>query len=85
MVDIEARQADDGTIYASSLHLEDDMGYEIEGPVDAIDDVSIRVLGISFAIGVETFFENGTPVDGDYVEIEDDNADGVADSVELDD
>lgn len=83
-VEIKARRAVDGTIYASSLHLEDDMGYEIEGPVDAIDDVSISVLGISFAIVAETFFENGTPVVGDYVEVEDDNADGAADSVELD-
>jgi len=84
-VEIEARTADDGTIYATTLQLEDDMGYEIEGPVDAIDEVSISVLGIMFMIDMDTFFENGTPVAGDYVEVEDDNADGIADSVELDD
>lgn len=84
-VEIKARQADDGTIFASSLHLDDDMGYEIEGPVDAIDEVSISILGISFVIGAETIFENGIPVAGDYAEVEDDNADGVADTVELDD
>lgn len=84
-VEIEARTADDGTIYATTLQLEDDMGYEIEGPVDAIDEVSISVLGIMFMIDMDTSFENGTPVAGDYVEVEADNADGIADSVELDD
>ena len=84
-VEIEARTADDGTIYATTLQLEDDLGYGIEGPVDMIDEVSISVLGITFVIGPDTFFENGTPIAGDYVEVEDDNADGLADSVELDD
>lgn len=84
-VEIEARMADDGTIYASSLHLEDDSGYEIEGPTDAIDEVSITVLGISFGLDIDTFFENGTPTAGDYVEVTDNDADGVADAVELDD
>ena len=84
-VEIEARTADDGTIYATTLQLEDDMGYEIEGPVDAIDELSISVLGIMFMIDMDTSFENGEPVAGDYVEVEDDNADGIADSVELDD
>ena len=84
-VEVEARQAADGTIYASSLHVEDDYGYEIEGPVDSIDELSISILGVTFGIDMDTFFEGGTPVAGDYVELEDDDADGVADSVELDD
>lgn len=84
-VEVEARMADDGTIYASSIHLEDDMGYEIEGPAEAVDEVSITVLGISFGLDMNTFFENGVPEVGDYVEVEDDDADGIADSVELDD
>lgn len=84
-VEIKARLADDGMIYASSLHLEDDIGYEIEGPVDAIDDVSISILGIAFTLDMDTMFEGGTPLIGDYAEVEDDDADGTADSVELDD
>lgn len=84
-VEIKARMADDGMFYASSLHLEDDMGYEIEGPLEAIDDVSITVLGITFTVDMDTFFENGVPVAGDYVEVEDSDADGIADSVEIDD
>ena len=84
-VEIEARMGVDGLMYASSLYLEDDLGYEIEGPVDAVDDVSITVLGITFAVDMDTIFENGTPVAGDYAEVEDDDADGVADSVETDD
>lgn len=84
-LEVEARLADDGTVYASSLHVEDDMGYEIEAPLDAIDDVSLTVFGVEFMIDMDTMFENGTPVAGDYVEVEDDDADGIADSVEIED
>ena len=83
-VEIKARLADDGTIYASSLHMEDDSGYEIEGPVDAIDDLSISVLEIGFTLGMDTMFE-GAPQVGDYAEVEDHDGDGIADSVELED
>jgi hypothetical protein len=76
---------DDGMIYASSLHVEDDMGYEIKGPVDSIDDMAITVLSIAFVIDANTFFENGDPVADDYVEVEDDDGNGVADSVEIED
>ena len=84
-VEIEARWADDGSVIASSLHLEDDMGYEIKGPLDAIDDVSLTVLNVTFSLNENTFFENGVPVAGDYVEVEDEDADGYADSVEIED
>ena len=84
-VEVEARWAGDGSIIASSLHLEDDMGYEIKGPLDAIDEVSVTVLNVAFSVDENTFFENGTPVDGDYVEVEDEDADGYADSVEIED
>lgn len=85
-IEIEARWGDDGLIYASNLHLEDnDSEYEIEGPLEAIDDVSITVLGIGFSIDASTFFEDGLPVVGDYVEVEDENGDGIADSVEIED
>jgi len=84
-VEVEARLADDGSIIASSLHLEDDTGYEVKGPFDAIDDVSITVLNVTFRLNENTIFENGVPVDGDYVEVEDEDADGYADSVEIED
>jgi hypothetical protein len=84
-VEVKARMGDDGIIYASSLHLEDDMGYEIEGPMDAMDEVSIEVLGVVFTIDMDTFFENGMPTTDDFVEVEDDDADGIADSVEVED
>jgi hypothetical protein len=84
-VDIEARWGDGGTIYASTLHLEDDLGYEIEGPVDAVSDVSLTVLGVKFALDANTMFEGGMPAPDDYVEVEDDNGDGTADSVEIED
>jgi len=84
-LEIKARMDADGNIYASSLHLEDDMGYEIEGPVEGIDEVSIDVLGIVFTVDMDTFFEDGIPVVGDYAEVEDDDADGIADSVEIED
>jgi len=85
-IEIEARWGDDGLIYASNLHLEDnDSDYEIEGPLEAIDDVSINVLGIGFSIDANTDFEDGLPVVGDNVEIEDENGDGIADSVEIED
>jgi hypothetical protein len=84
-VEVEARWADDGSIIASSLHLEDDMGYEIKGPLDAIDEVSLAVLDVIFNVSENTFFENGLPEVGDYVEVEDEDADGYADSVEIED
>ena len=83
-VEIKARLADDGMIYASSLHMEDDAGYEVEGPVDAISDGSISVLEIGFTLDMNTMFE-GAPQVGDYAEVEDDDGDGIADSVELED
>jgi len=85
-IEVDARRADDGMIYATSLHLEDDIGYEIEGPLDSIDtDVSITVLGIAFGLDANTFYENGVPVAGDEVEVSDENGDGIADKVEIED
>ena len=84
-VEVQARWAEDGSIIASSLHLEDDMDYEITGPLGAIDDVSITVLDVVFSIDEGTFFEDGLPEVDDYVEVEDEDADGYADSVEIED
>lgn len=82
-VEVEARWGDDGLIYASTLHLENDTDYEITGPVDAIDAVSINILDVVFNIDDATFFEDGIPVVGDYAEVEDEDADGFADTIEI--
>ena len=84
-VEIEARWGDGGAIYASTLHLEDTSDYEIKGPVDAIDEVSLTVLGITYALDANTVFEGGTPAVGNYVEVEDEAGDGTADKVEIED
>ncbi len=85
-VEIDARWGDDGAIYASNLHLEDGSGYEIEGPVEAVNDGTLQVLGVVYNTDPNiTIFEDGVPVVGDFVEVEDDNGDGMADSVEIED
>jgi Domain of unknown function (DUF5666) len=84
-IEVKAMPGDDGVIYAISLHLEDDLGYEVEGTVDAIDDVSITVAGITFGVTVSTFFENDVPSVGEQAEVEDENGDGIADVVEAKD
>ena len=83
-VEIHGRRNDVGDIVASSLEIEDDMGVEIEGPVDGFDEVSVSVLGIVFGIDITTIVE-GTPSTEVYGEIEDENEDGTADVVEFDD
>ena len=84
-VEIDARRNSVGDIVATSLEIEDDdLGVAIEGPLDAADETSVSVLGIGFAIGVNTEVE-GVPFDGGYAEIEDENEDGTAESVEFDD
>jgi hypothetical protein len=85
-VEIDARWGDDGAIYASNLHLEDSSEYEIEGPVEAVDAGTLQVLDVVYNTdpGI-TVFEDGIPVVGDFVEVEDDTGDGMADTVEIED
>jgi hypothetical protein len=47
--------------------------------------VSLTVLNVIFNVSENTFFENGLPEMGDYVEVEDEDGDGYADSVEIED
>ena len=88
-VEIDARWGEDGAIYVSNLHLEDGSGYEIEGPVEEVDAVNaglLKVLGVTYTISPDiTIFEDGIPVVGDFVEVEDDDGDGIADTVEIED
>lgn len=85
MVEVEGHQDADGNIVASSLHMEDDSEIEIEGPLEAISDTSITVLTIEFGTDENTMFEQGTPEVGTYVSVEDNDGDGIADEVEIDD
>jgi len=85
-VEIDARWGADGRIYASNLHLEDGSDYEIEGPVEAVGDRTLQVLGVVYNTDPAiTVFEDGIPVVGDFVEVEDDTGDGMADTVEIED
>jgi hypothetical protein len=91
-VEIEASMDTTGALVAGLVELEDEGtsgcdSYELASPVDAITaDVSITVLGITYTLvnGV-TELPDGTPAVGDSAKIKDDNADGVADSVEIED
>ncbi|NIA27683.1 MAG: hypothetical protein GWP02_06470 [Desulfobulbaceae bacterium] len=86
LVEFHARMDAGGNIVASTLEIEDGTGTEIEGLVDAIDDATITVMTIIFNIvDGTTMFKNGVPVAGDYVSVKDENADGTADIIELDD
>jgi hypothetical protein len=43
------------------------------------------VLGVKFMLDASTMLENGTPTNGDFVEVEDRDRDGFAESVEVED
>ena len=84
-VEIEARRESDGSLVAVIVRIEDDDEYEVEGPVEAFEDlVSITVIGVTFGIDAGTVFEGGLPVIGAPGEVEDIDADGIADFVEFD-
>lgn len=59
--------------------------YELEGPVDAASALDITVLGITFVVNGETDLPDGAPATGNIVEIVDENGDGIADEIEVDD
>ena len=90
-VEIKAERDASGALVAGMLELES-VGRgcsetELEGPVEDFDNqqnMTITVLGIAYGVDGATDYEDGLPVQGDYVEISDDDADGTADSVEVD-
>ena len=65
----------------SPAHAQADLTYVAVKPC-RIADTRISSEGV---IDANTFFENGDPVADDYVEVEDDDGNGVADSVEIED
>ena len=83
---IEDPAAVEKTLIAFKVELEDGSGYEIEGPVEAVNAGTLEVLDVVYNTDPDiTIFEDGVPVVGDFVEVEDDNCDGMADSVEIED
>ena len=89
-VEIHAHIDDAGNVVAGRLDAEDGNDeYEVEGPLDPggyVAGVSITVLGVTFNInpGV-TALEDREPRDGDSVDVEDENRDGTADSIDVED
>lgn len=88
-VQIEAGMDSSGNYVAGMLELVSAGAacekYKLGGPVNAFTDlVSITVLGISYSVDATTAYPDGLPVVGDRVKITDSDADGVADSVEID-
>jgi len=82
-VEVEIRQTDTG-FYAHSIERKgSNNGTQVEARVEAVAADSITVLGVSFMIDSATVI-SGTPAVGDKVEIRDTNADGTADSIEVD-
>ena len=59
--------------------------YELEGPVDAASALDITVAGITYTVNGETDLPDGAPAPGNIVEIVDENGDGIADEIEVDD
>jgi hypothetical protein len=59
--------------------------YELEGPVEAVGATSITAVGVTFVIDGDTELPNAMlPKVGDIVEIKDDEGDGIADALEID-
>ena len=92
-VEIEASMdtTDPDVLVAGLIELEDEGtsgcdSYELAGPVSEFTGDAITVLGITYSVltGV-TDLPDGTPAVGDSVKIEDEGADGIADSVEIED
>ena len=78
---------DTGAFIASALKIEGrPEGYDVKGPLDTdgfVPDVSISVLGVVFSLDAGTVLEHGTPMNGDFVDVEDHDRNGFAESVEV--
>ena len=75
-----------GDLVASRLEREDSSRYEIQATVEAYQDgVSITLLGVTFGLDAATGIDGVVPAAGDFVEVEDDDLDGIADELERED
>ena len=78
-----------GLFVANVLESEDSPDeYEIEGPLDQdgfVEGATISVLGVTFTLDGGTVFDDGLPQNGDVVDVEDFDRDGIADEVDIED
>jgi hypothetical protein len=75
-----------GDLVASRLEREDGSRYEIQATAEAYEDgVSITLLGVTFGLNAATEIDGVVPAAGDFVEVEDDDLDGIADELERED
>ncbi len=88
-VEIRAHLNESGVHVAGVFHVEDEADeYQIEGPLDPngfVPGVSISVSGVAFNIDPNVIMEDGPPMDGDIVDVEDFDRDGDADSIDVED
>ncbi len=98
-VDIEALRDDLGRLIATSIKREDAaQATTVEAPIDAFESlVSVTTLGITYTVNGSTEYEstNDMAIDatsffaaldtGTVIKIKDDDADGTADEIELED
>ncbi len=95
-VEVEGYQNDDGSIFAVEVEIKNRDEIEIEGLMDAIQANQITVLGANFGIDSRTRFEGNNDnyltqaqfeaavtAGRSWVEIEDENHDGIADKIEI--
>lgn len=80
---VKAYRNEAGDLVATRLEREDNSRYEIQAPADAVEpDVAITVLDIRFGLDANTEYDEGVPAVGEFVEVEDDDLDGIADEVD---
>ncbi|MGD8809871.1 MAG: DUF5666 domain-containing protein [Gammaproteobacteria bacterium] len=88
-VEIHGHPDTGGNFVACVLEVEDGSSkYEVEGPLDTdgyVEGSSISVMGVVFMLDADTLLKDGSPMNGDIVEVEDRDRDGFADTVEIGD
>jgi len=86
-VEIRGHLDIDGKFVACVLEVEDRMDeYEVEGLLDTdgyVEGVSISVMGVTFTIDSDTQLEDSAPINGDVVEVEDEDRDGIAEKIDI--
>jgi len=94
-VEVEGYQNEDGSIFAVEVEIKRPDEIEIQGVMDSIQIDQITVLGVSFGINSRTRFEDddnyltqaqfeaAVTAGRSWVEVEDENNDGIADKIEI--
>ncbi len=86
-VEVKAMQNQSGQILGTRFDVDNTVGeYEVEGPLDDFSDgVSITAMNVTFSVDSGTSYPLGKPQPSDIVDITDQDRDGIADIVEIDD